>query len=82
VSIDPGIPVPAYRQLADILRARIESGELTDRIPSEVGLSQEYGVAVTTVRHALALLREEGLIERVPGLGTFVRRKPGKGSRT
>jgi len=38
---------------------------------------QEFGVARATARHAVELLREEGLVVKVPGLGTFVR-KPGQ----
>ena len=33
---------------------------------------QEFGVARATARHAAELLRDEGLVVKVPGLGTFV----------
>ncbi len=71
---DPLAPVPRYRQIAEILRRRIEQGELIpDRpIPSEVQLEQEFGVARATARKAVALLREWGLITTVPGLGSYV----------
>ena len=57
---DPLAPVPRYKQVAAILRERIESGELEpDRpIPSEAQIQQEFGVARETARRAVALLRE------------------------
>jgi GntR family transcriptional regulator len=71
---DPLAPVPRYRQIAEILRRRIEQGELIPNrpIPSEVQLEQEFGVARATARKAVALLREWGLITTVPGLGSYV----------
>jgi len=72
--VERGTPVPPSRQIAGFLRARIVSGELGpgSPLPSIVSLSQEYGVATNTVRKALRVLRDEGLIESVPGYGTFV----------
>jgi GntR family transcriptional regulator len=74
VSIDHRAEQPPFEQLAAILRARIESGELADgqMIPSITTLAQEYNLANTTVRKALAALREEGLIRTRPAWGTFV----------
>jgi DNA-binding GntR family transcriptional regulator len=71
---DPLAPVPRYRQIAEILRRRIEQGELIQNrpIPSEVQLEQEFGVARATARKAVALLREWGLITTVQGLGSYV----------
>ncbi len=67
--------VPPWQQLADLLRARIESGELApgDRIPSVLSLAQEYELAAGTVRKALTQLQREGLVESRVGWGTFVR---------
>jgi GntR family transcriptional regulator len=64
-----------YQQLATILRARIESGDLAPNrpIPSETALQQEHGVARGTARRAVAILRDEGLVVTVQGRGTFVR---------
>lgn len=74
---DPLAPVPRYRQIADILRGRIEADELkVDRpIPSEAQIQEEFGVARETARKAVALLREEGWVVTVPGLGTYVRKR-------
>ena len=64
---------PPWEQLRDLLKARIESGELApgDRIPSVLRLAQEYDVAANTARKALAALKTEGLIETRTGWGTF-----------
>ena len=74
---DPLAPIPRYRQIAAILRARIESGELQPErpIPSEAQIEQEFGVARATARHAVAVLRDEDLVVTVPGMGTYVRRR-------
>ena len=73
--IDPLSGVPVYRQLADLLRVQITSGELPPRspLPSAKTLSQEHGIAVGTVMRAFDLLRAEGLIVAVPGRGMYVR---------
>ncbi|WP_319458844.1 winged helix-turn-helix domain-containing protein [Micromonospora sp. RTP1Z1] len=72
--IDPDGPVPVYRQVADLLAARISSGALAPHrpIPSESTIVQEYGIARGTARRAVALLRERGLVYTVPQRGTYV----------
>ena len=66
---------PPYLQLAAILRARIESGDLAPgaRVPSLTALVQEYGVAKNTARRAVKVLADEGLIDVRQGWGSFVR---------
>lgn len=72
--INAGSDVPAYVRLAEALRARVEAGEFGGRpLPSEVALGQEYGVGRNTVRGAVALLRNEGVLDVRHGVGTFVR---------
>jgi len=69
-------PVPPYRQIARWLRDRIQAGEFApdrDPLPSRKAISQETGVALTTVDRALAVLEEDGLAYPVPGRGWFVR---------
>ena len=72
--IDPIAPLPPYRQIADILRRRIESGQYQPdtRIPTESELIESFEVARTTARRAIAVLREEGLIYTVPQRGSYV----------
>jgi len=66
--------VPLYYQLANLLTDKIVSRELHtgDRLPTEVELVEQYGISRITVRQALRLLEEEGLIRREVGRGTFV----------
>lgn len=78
VTINPYSEVPAYQQLAQILRDQIKRGELghLDPLPSESALGQTHGVGRDTVRSAIALLRDEGLVFTVSGRGTFVGPRP------
>jgi DNA-binding FadR family transcriptional regulator len=73
--IDPSADRAVFRQLADLLRNQIESGELGpgDPLPSELRLAQEHGISRTTVRQAIAQLRTEGLVSVERPRGTFVR---------
>lgn len=72
--IDREGPVPPYLQLAAILRQRIVDGDIPPgrRIPSLTELETEFELARDTIQKATRLLREEGLIESVPGMGLFV----------
>jgi GntR family transcriptional regulator len=75
IRIDRLSEVPTYRQLADELRRLISSGQLKsgDRLPSIHELMAETGLAQNTIRSAVAVLREEGLVVTAPGRGVFVR---------
>lgn len=72
--IDRDAARPLYLQIADVLRRRIANGELPpDRpLPGEHALCTEFGVARGTIRSAVNVLREAGLVVRVSGRGTFV----------
>lgn len=63
-----------YQQLTDRLRQLIRGGtyKAGDRLPTEFELCSEYGVSRQTVRHALSVLSEEGLIEKRQGSGSRV----------
>lgn len=76
--IDRDGPIPVYRQVADILAARIRSGELQLHrpIPSETQLVAEFEIARETARRAVAELRERELVYTVPQRGTFVGKEP------
>src|SRR5258708_39380085 len=64
---------PIYRQLSDLLEARLaEAASPGDRLPSEAALSEEFDVNRLTVRRALSELNQRGLIETVHGKGSFV----------
>jgi GntR family transcriptional regulator len=64
-----------YGALAAALRERIVAGEWppATALPAETALAAEHGVALGTLRQALDLLADQGLIERRHGKGTFVR---------
>ena len=63
----------AARQLADLLRRQLLTGGFPDgTLPHESTLAAEYRASRNTVRQALDLLRAEGLVERLPGVGTVV----------
>lgn len=64
-----------YGALAAALRQRIIAGEWQpgSALPAEQTLAGQHGVALGTMRQALALLVEQRLIERIHGRGTFVR---------
>ena len=60
-----------YLEMAETLRDRIAGGT-RGALPSEAELGGEYGVSRVTVRRALELLREEGLVTARQGVGWFV----------
>lgn len=72
--------IPLYRQIADALEGRIRQGGLEEgqQLPSEARLGEGFGVSRITVRQALAELEQKGLVERVPGKGTYARRSDAK----
>ena len=61
----------AYIQVADAIAAHIEDGRCPIKLPSERALAQEFGVSYMTARHAIAILRERGLIVSIHGRGNF-----------
>jgi DNA-binding GntR family transcriptional regulator len=72
--IDPGSPEHPYRQVAIQMREQIQRGEITRQLPSITELTAETGLAVGTVRRGIDILVKEGLVQTVPGRGTFVKR--------
>ncbi|HEX6248245.1 MAG TPA: GntR family transcriptional regulator [Nocardioidaceae bacterium] len=67
-------PVLKHVQVREYVRGLIDGAEPGSPAPSERELVQRFGVARMTVRQALDALVSEGLLERVPGRGTFVSR--------
>lgn len=70
--------VGATARLCEALRSRIESGEWKpgERVPSEPALASELNASRGSLRGALAVLENEGLVVRRHGSGTFVRERP------
>jgi GntR family transcriptional regulator len=64
--------------IAEGLRARVLAGELRAgaRLPSEPDLARSLGVSRSSLRAAIALLEEDGLLRRLQGSGTYVTHKP------
>ena len=65
---------PRYQQLKELIISRISTGELQprDRVPSEHELVDATGVSRMTANRALRELNDEGYVDRVAGVGTFV----------
>lgn len=63
-----------HEQVADAIEEAVRSGELQPRemLPSEAEIMHQAGVSRWTVRTALALLRERGVIYSRPHLGSFI----------
>lgn len=71
VVIDHDSARPLYLQLADLLRTQIQSGQLAGRLPSLKSLSQEHQVSHITAEKALAVLKDEGIVQAVIGKGYY-----------
>ncbi len=67
-----------YEQVAEHVAARIEAGELAPgaKLPPERELAAEYGVAYNTMRSAMEILRDRGLVVTMHGRGTYVAEPP------
>jgi len=70
------MPIPKYHQVYLVLREQLQDGRFDLGLPGEVTLMGQFGVARVTIRRALSLLADEGLIKREAGRGT--RRVTGK----
>lgn len=65
-----------YQQIADELRIRLGSVGVGRVLPSESELSSEFGVSRVTIRRALEILRDEGLVDARQGFGWYVAGEP------
>lgn len=70
--------LPKFIQLSEMLMREIAAGHLADgsRLPPEREMADELGVAVGTLRKALADVEAKGLLERIQGSGNYVRHRP------
>jgi GntR family transcriptional regulator len=68
-------PLPVYQQIAELLVRQIKAGywHTGERLPTEAALAQTLSVAVGTLRKSLALLEQQGVLERIQGSGTYVK---------
>lgn len=72
---------PKYHRIAGAIRNRIESGEFLpgQKLPPETFWVERYDASIPTVREALRLLRQDGLVESRHGVGTFVTDQAARG---
>lgn len=63
-----------YKKIYDDIKKKIDENVYSEgaKLPSDDELTEKYGVSVITIKKALNMLREEGLLQRIPGKGTFV----------
>lgn len=75
--IDKNSIVAMYQQIADELKKQVLTGKLKvgDRIMTESEISQAYDVSRITVRKAIEILVEDGILVKKQGKGTFVAQK-------
>ena len=74
---------PLYLEVARELLKRIESGTYSFLLPSEIALCDEFGYSRGTIRTAIHMLVERGIVGRRQGAGTYIkgREKPEKSAR-
>lgn len=67
-------PARLYEQIVDQIEDRIVKGDLEpgDRLAPERELAEQFGVSRTAIREAVKALAQKGLVEVLPGRGTFI----------
>ncbi|SOD80191.1 regulatory protein, gntR family [Streptomyces sp. 1222.2] len=70
--------IPRWRQVYAVMEEQIADGTYPPggRLPSVVDVCAQFGISQMTARKVLQKLREEGLAEMQPGIGTFVTELP------
>src|SRR5699024_12788520 len=68
--------IPLHVQLQERIEESIFQEEYMEKIPSERELMDEYYVSRSTVRQAVSQLVQDGVLEKRPGIGTFIAIKP------
>ncbi|WP_223701233.1 GntR family transcriptional regulator [Sutcliffiella deserti] len=69
-------PMPLHSQLRNLLEKEIMKGSFEKKIPSERDLMERYQLSRTTIREAISSLVHDGLLEKVHGKGTFIKKNP------
>jgi len=74
MTLDRSQSTPLWSQLETDLRIRLEAGEFTEAFPTDLELTEAYGVSRHTVREAIRHLNKTGVLKRERGRGTVVNR--------
>ena len=74
--------LPLYAKVKDHILGQIRAGVWAagSRVPSENQLVETFGISRMTANRALRELNAEGFVDRVPGVGTFVKDRPARSS--
>ena len=82
LAIDKNVPIPAYQQVVDGISVAVERGDVARgaRLPSVRMLAVDLGLNVNTVARAYRDLERAGVVNTMPGMGTFVARDTADGS--
>jgi len=71
-------PFPKYLKIRDVVLRWLSTQKLSERLPTEMELSDQFGVSRETIRKSLKSLEEAGIIRRRPRAGTFLVKLPAK----
>jgi DNA-binding LacI/PurR family transcriptional regulator len=63
-----------YRDIAEDIKEQIDSGAFQEKLPGQRQLAEKYSANVITIRKALSLLESEGIIEKKPCKGIFIKK--------
>lgn len=74
--VDRNASVPLYLQVKNHLLEEIQTGRWKEDelVPTDNELCERYQVSKITVREAMKILANEGILERIQGKGTFIRK--------
>ena len=78
LEINAQLDIPIYQQLVDQIRTSVKRGVLVSgqQLPTVQELANELSLAKGTIKRAYDELEREGLLEKIQGRGTFIRRQP------
>ena len=77
IMVDRENPVPMYLQVVNWITSLLQYSEydVGSKLPSEGELAKKFQLNRNTIRHAISVMVQQGLLEKQKGVGTFVRRK-------
>jgi GntR family transcriptional regulator len=73
-------PFPKYLQIREVILRWLTTQEVGEQLPTEMALSQQFGVSRETIRKSMKQLEQRGIIRRRPRAGTFLVRRPAASS--